>query len=1032
MTRTRQIPEALRSLPLDERRAGAKARARFQYQDDVAALTALQHLRRDDLEGIALEHITDFILFTKSGAPKLVSVKHREPHQTGDVAWSWSELGKQSVLTELHAAWRATDRRCSIAFYTNAGYAREASRFWSAAGRPDPPAEVVERVAKQLGVSANEAAEFLRVLDLGERPLPDRVEIRDHGVRRVADLLASHDRSSAAAESSYKALRQAIERLGRADSAMEAGVIPRRDPQLALEERYISADEIAELILSVHDRRVAPTQLGRRWEPDPLFQGRTEELAAVEAALQPGALDPVTPVVLRGMPGTGKTALALQFAALHSLKLRPLLVDGSSRSSLTAGLATLAETPEWPADLDTLSGPVAPTLPGTSATLLIIDGVPDRTVIEGLIPRRNLCRVILTTPGHLDDAFTQLKLGPWRPAESRGYIQSVSPKINAADADALSLAVDQHPLAIVQAVNLCKRSGTSIKVYLEDLAKTPLVTLDTGVAAGHPRSVTQVIRHSLDAAAAQDPDALDLLGVIAFLVRAPESLFDIKPGVIASLDPRTPPKTHLRSLSVRKLLSDRGRRHQPPRTHPRSLSIRKLLSDRGRRRQVLVLLTDLSLVELQGGDLAVHPLTRLVLAANMSDIRPWMEVALGLFVPRAAQEDVAPNDLAANAPTLVRLADECLKRDLFGMGLFGLLLLLAPSLAAMGDPANALRYAQAAHDWARSLKGDPYGVTAKAQLVYAHVLVWNGDVDRAVEVYEETAWEASARGDGETAMAAMVALSLAVVQVSRMDLVTRCLELVTVDVDPAKWGMREQTLIHFARARLLWKLSRTGAARRELEAALTMAAVVEHPPDLEGLVLEAAAEFAQHGEWGEDLVSVEEKRVSIMRRVEGPLSREYVRALASLADAYAGVYRLDRAAELLEEAEGVVRSEFGNDIQLRTDILRILGRLDLHGARAGGGSQYLEQALARLSEAVDAQRGTGPLHRRGLATALFNLAQVYLDRGEIDRAVSCAAEAYELDLEQFGADHPETRLDKTELERLIAARDAKLAARADT
>jgi hypothetical protein len=109
------------------------------------------------------------------------------------------------------------------------------------------------------------------------------------------------------------------------------------------------------------------------------------------------------------MSGTGKTSLALQFAALWSPTLEPVLIDASSRVSLATGLAQLGDAPV--AEPSTLRGSVAPVLPGTSAMLLILDQVSDRDVVQGLVPRRGLCRVIVTTTvKYLDESFQELEI----------------------------------------------------------------------------------------------------------------------------------------------------------------------------------------------------------------------------------------------------------------------------------------------------------------------------------------------------------------------------------------------------------------------------------------------------------------------------------------------------------------------------------------------------------------------------------------------------------------------------------------------
>ncbi|MCJ1676799.1 hypothetical protein MTF65_05435 [Streptomyces sp. APSN-46.1] len=107
--------EALRALPTDSRNTAPETRARFEYQDECIALTLLEHLA-DQLVGVLVEHSTDVILIPRQGLPELVSIKHREPHHSSEPAWTWPALHKDRVLIDLHGAWLAAGKACTVAF----------------------------------------------------------------------------------------------------------------------------------------------------------------------------------------------------------------------------------------------------------------------------------------------------------------------------------------------------------------------------------------------------------------------------------------------------------------------------------------------------------------------------------------------------------------------------------------------------------------------------------------------------------------------------------------------------------------------------------------------------------------------------------------------------------------------------------------------------------------------------------------------------------------------------------------------------
>src|SRR5450631_2299077 len=116
------MPPAVASLPEDRRNTARETRARYRYQDECAALALLNHLDSEDLDGVLIEHSTDMILLPANGVPELVSIKHREPNQSGESGWSWNALKRQRVLIDLYHAWNSADRRCTLAFWTNAGF----------------------------------------------------------------------------------------------------------------------------------------------------------------------------------------------------------------------------------------------------------------------------------------------------------------------------------------------------------------------------------------------------------------------------------------------------------------------------------------------------------------------------------------------------------------------------------------------------------------------------------------------------------------------------------------------------------------------------------------------------------------------------------------------------------------------------------------------------------------------------------------------------------------------------------------------
>ncbi|MFJ4862794.1 hypothetical protein [Streptomyces sp. NPDC088748] len=243
----------------DTRNTAPQTRARFEYQDECIAHLFLRHLS-DALQGIYIEYATDATILSTGRAPELVSIKHREPHHSADSGWTWSALGKDCVLTDLHAAWSAAGRSVSVAFLSNAGLSGPAKVLWDAGrGAGEESRHIlVRRLAKILKVDAAEADAFLSVLSIPREPLPRRNEITDVGVREMERHLVAQGRDPRAAEDCYLAL---VSRIGQAGTDVPAARSGRSLPvpptvlasvqaeaEARRTARYLSAEEARALI----------------------------------------------------------------------------------------------------------------------------------------------------------------------------------------------------------------------------------------------------------------------------------------------------------------------------------------------------------------------------------------------------------------------------------------------------------------------------------------------------------------------------------------------------------------------------------------------------------------------------------------------------------------------------------------------------------------------------------------------------------------------------------------------------------------
>ncbi|MCP3804787.1 winged helix-turn-helix domain-containing protein [Allokutzneria sp. A3M-2-11 16] len=156
------------------------------------------------------------------------------------------------------------------------------------------------------------------------------------------------------------------------------------------------------------------------------FTGRTEELAA----LTPGE----GPLVITGMPGTGKTALAVHWA--HRMRERfpdgqlhvDLRGEVTPRQALLRLLDGLGVRPEQ-GDERALSALFRSTVDGKKL-LLLLDGATSTAQVRPLLPGSPSCQVIITSSRRLDGlalrcGVRSLRLGGFRSADSVALLQSL-------------------------------------------------------------------------------------------------------------------------------------------------------------------------------------------------------------------------------------------------------------------------------------------------------------------------------------------------------------------------------------------------------------------------------------------------------------------------------------------------------------------------------------------------------------------------------------------------------------------------------
>ncbi|MFE7799419.1 hypothetical protein [Nocardia sp. NPDC057440] len=509
----------VRRLPVDSSNAGPRTESWIRFEKHAVALQLIREL----LDGTGLvaaapQHSSDVVMMYGDARPKLVSIKHREPNRVaGDSGWNRTDL--KEVFQVLHRQWSQAGRVYRPVFWSNAGFVGPARRDHDSVIEGAPSADFVDWLVTVVGLVQAEACGFAADLELAPEPLPRKFEIVATGAAAVAQFLARRGRGFARlhAEEAFEALTERIAELSR-----ERPEPPRRDARIqliehiyplltagdarALAARTLPVAEIESIVLGEHDRRLAATlpKPGQGWVVDNRFVGRGAALARLGELLDPGGVGEVVPVVVRGMTGCGKTSVAVQFAAMQREALRSVFVKAVSRAEVIAALQQLSGHGEDLQNVGIAEAriPVTPALPATTGLLLILDGVDDPDIVRGLIPRRSLCRVLITTTvTNLDSGYQELALSSWDPQESRAFLGAHLPHEPSSEHERLRAGLYDHPLALNQAVDHCRVLGRTIEGYL-----APSINCESAWGSAHPEPWTARLAPNWDAAPNSTPN----------------------------------------------------------------------------------------------------------------------------------------------------------------------------------------------------------------------------------------------------------------------------------------------------------------------------------------------------------------------------------------------------------------------------------------------------------------------------------------------------------------------------------------------
>ncbi|HEX3789254.1 MAG TPA: FxSxx-COOH system tetratricopeptide repeat protein [Pseudonocardiaceae bacterium] len=238
-------------------------------------------------------------------------------------------------------------------------------------------------------------------------------------------------------------------------------------------------------------------------------------------------LTDVGATVLHGLPGIGKTQVAVEYVYRH-LRDYDLVwwIEASRPTQIRVGLTELAQRLRLPgcdeAD-NAIPAVLAALQAGARRWLLVYDAADDPDGVQRFLPTDGAGHVLIVSRNpDWGGIVPPLEVEPFSRRESITLLSNRDPDIDRSEADQLADALGDQPLALAQAAALRAETGLPVREYLRLYHLKVVEILESAAPADYDLPVAATWNVSFDAIRRRNPAARQILQVCAFL--SPESI----------------------------------------------------------------------------------------------------------------------------------------------------------------------------------------------------------------------------------------------------------------------------------------------------------------------------------------------------------------------------------------------------------------------------------------------------------------------------------------------------------------------------